>query len=254
MTIDKIEENKVKEEVMSIPNTSNKSNKSNIDDISITSEMLNKEKTSKMPKRVFISIDNTYESVIQYQHEGYSIFFADGEGELLDLSPDQIKELNPYNRKKYEVAKSISNKTFDLSSIKESHMKFKPKATFASATNRLRVENKNPNMHYAWKRQDELQQVIYDGGRICIDPNVQTFGSFDERGKSIKEKDSTHYVQANGEIELVLTETPKEINQIRRDAIDERSVRQNKAVDNTAKAELKALGGNPDAVEKRFNK
>ena len=212
------------------------------------------EKSAKSPKRVFIGVDKTFEDVIQYQNEGYSIFFDDTEGQFLTLNVDQRKKLNTYNAEKYRIAEAIVQGNLDLSSIKTSHMKFKPKATFASATNRLRVENQKPHLHYAWKRQDELQQVIYDGGRICIDPDIQTFGSFDEKGKSIQEKDSTHYVKANGEIELVLTETPIEIYKAQREAIDQRSVRQNAAVDNTAKAELEAMGGDPDAVDRRFNK
>ena len=93
---------------------------------------------------------------------------------------------------------------------------------------------------------------MYDGGRVCQDPNIVTFGAFDELGKPVTEKDSTHYVQADGNIELVLTETPEETNQLRRDAIDERSVRQNAAVENTAKAEIDALGGNTTEVGKIF--
>ncbi len=247
MTADKIE---VKKE----PIKSKTSNKDNKDDITINPNTLNKEKNKEMPKRTVISIDNTYESMIQYQDEGYSIFFADGKGELISLTPEQRKTLNPYNAEKYRVAEAIVNETLDLTSIKTSHMKFKPKATFSSATNRLRVENQNPRYHYAWKREDELQQVFYEGGRICQDPNIKTFGTFDEHGVALGEKDSTHYVKANGEIELVLTETPIEIYQAQRDAIDAKSVRRNEAVDNTVKAELEALGGDPDGVEQRFNK
>ena len=236
------------------PNEVKTSNKSNKDNITINPNTLNKEKNKEIPKRAFISIDNTYESVIQYQDEGYSIFFADGEGELLTLTEDQIKGLNLYNREKYRTAVAITNKTLDLTSVKESHMKFKPKASYASATNRLKVENQKPGMHYAWKRQDELQQVIYDGGRVCQDPAVTTFGDFDIQGKPVGEKDSTHYIQADGVIEQVLTETPEEIYKIKRDAIDDLSVRRNNAVDNTIKADLEAMGGNPDGVEKLFNK
>lgn len=217
-----------------------------------TPKTSNKEKNKEIPKRVFISIDNTIKDVIQYQDEGYNIAFVDTEGEFLQLTGEEIKTLTPYNRKKYDVAKGINNKTLDLTSIKTSHMQFKPKAYHASATNRLKIENENPDMSYAWKRQDELQQVIYDGGRVCQDPNVKTFGDFDIEGVPIGEKDSTHYVKANGEIELVLTETPKEIHKIKRDAIDDLSVRRNQAVDNTAKADLEAMGGNPGGVERLF--
>lgn len=247
-----MEEDKVKEEV-EVLDSSKSSKISNIEDIIITSETLNNKKNNKIPKRVFISIDKTFENVLQYQQEGYSLHFADGEGELLELTSEQVEELNLFNKEKYRVAVAITNKTLDLTSVKTSHMKFKPKASYASATNRLRVENKKPGLHYAWKRQDELQQVMYEGGRVCQDPDVTTFGAFNELGKPIVEKDSTHYVQADGEIELVLTETPDEINQLRRDAIDDRSVRQNKAVDTTAKAEIDALGGNSTEAEKRFS-
>ncbi len=216
-----------------------------------TSKTTKKEKKSK---RVYIDLDKTYEDVIQYQDEGYSVFFADGEGEFLELTPNQQKELNPYNKEKYRIAEAITNKALDLSGIKTSHMKFKPKATYASATNRMRVENKKPGKHYAWKRQDELQQVIYDGGSICQDPEVKTFGAFDVRGKAVTEKDSTHYVQADGVIEQVLTEMSKEIHQAHRDAIDLKSVRQNEAVDNTARAEIDALGGNTAVVDAHFKK
>ena len=253
MTVDKIKAKEViKEEEVKKVKTSNKVKKPKKDDTIIISEIVKDEKTSKIPKRVFISIDKTFEDVIQYQSEGFSIFFPDGEGELLELNTEQRKKLNPYNAEKYRIAEAITNNSLDLSSIKTSHMKFKPKAAYSSATNRLRVENKNPRFHYAWKRQDELQQVIYEGGRICTDPKVKTFGSFDEHGEAVGEKNSTHYVKANGEIELVLTETPIEVYQANRDAIDAKSVRQNEAVDNTAKAELRAMGGDPDAVERRF--
>lgn len=236
-----MEENKEKE--VKTPN------KSNTKDIIIKSKTIKKE---KMPKRVVISIDNTYEDVIQYQSKGYSIFFADGEGELLELTPEQRKKLNPYNAKKYETAKQIVEKTLDLTSIKTSHMKFEPKATFASATNRLKIENGKPGMHYAWKRQDELQMCMYEGFKICQDPNVKTFGMFDEYGSSLE--GSTHYVKANGEIELVLMEIPQERADARRKAIEDLSKKRNAAVDDAIKAELEALGGDPEGVERRFNR
>ena len=225
------------------------SNKSKTEDISITSETIKKE---KMPKRVVISIDKTFEDVIQYQHEGYSIFFADGEGELLVLNAEQRKKLNTFNAEKYRIAEAIANKSLDLSSIKTSHMKFKPKATYASATNRLRIENGRPGMHYAWKRQDELQQCMYEGFKICQDPLVKTFGMFDEHGSSLE--GSTHYVQANGEIELVLMEIPQERADARRKEIEDLSKKRNAAVDKAIKEELEALGGDPDGVERRFNR
>lgn len=210
------------------------------------------EKTPNNPKRVFIGVDKTFEEVLNYQSEGYSLFFDDTEGQFLTLDIEQRKQLNPYNSKKYEVAESIVNKTLDLTSIKTSHMKFKPKASFSSATNRLDIKNKKPGMHYAWKRQDELQMCMHEGFEICQDSNIKTFGNFDEYGSSLE--GSTHYVQANGEIELVLMEIPQEKADARRKAIEDLSKKRNAAVDETIKEELRQLGGNPDGVERNFNK
>ena len=243
-----MEENGIKKEENGIKREET-SNKSKTGDIAIKSNEIKKE---KMPKRVVVSIDNTYEDVIQYQHEGYSIFFSDEKGQLLELTTEQRKKLNPFNAKKYEVAKSIVEGTLDLTSIKTSHMKFEPKATFASATNRLRIENGKPGMHYAWKRQDELQMCMYEGFKICQDPNVKTFGMFDEDGSSLE--GSTHYVKANGEIELVLMEIPQERADARRKAIEDLSKKRNAAVDEAIKAELEALGGDPEGVARRFDK
>ena len=229
--------------------TLNASRESNKEETPIKAK---EKKKKKMSKIAHISIDKTYEDVIQYQHEGYSLFFEDTDGRFLELTPGQQKELNTFNKEKYRIAEAISKKKLDLSSIKTAHMKFAPKASHASATNRLRVENQRPDRHYAWKRQDELQQVIYDGGRVCIDPSIKTFGAFDESGDQLQNKDSTHYVEADGIIELVLTETPVENYKAQRDALDEKSVQRNKAVDATAKAEIDALGGDSDAAERRI--
>ena len=190
--------------------------------------------------------------MIQCQHEGKSLYFDDSDEGFLKLSPEQQKELNPFNKEKYRIAESIAARTMDLSSIKTAHMKFAPKASYASATNRLKVENQRPDRWYAWKREDELQQVIYDGGRICTDPSVRTFGAFDETGEQIQNQDSTHKVQADGVVELVLTEAPMEVHQKRRDAIEEKSVQRNQAVDTKAKAEIDALGGNSEDANRRI--
>ena len=224
-------------------------NTSNMEDVIINPNMTKEEKT---PKRVFISIDNTYEDVIQYQHEGYSLFFADGEGELLILTDEQKKKLNLFNAEKYRIAEAIINKTLDLSSIKTIHMEFRPKAAYASATNRMRIENGRPGMHYAWKRPDELQMCMYEGFKICQDPLIKTFGMFDENGSSLE--GSTHYVQANGEIELVLMEIPQERSDARRKAIEDLSKKRNAAVDAAIKAELESLGGDPEGAKGSFNK
>ena len=219
-------------------------------------ETSNNSNTSKVTKmvnssnKVFISIDNTFEDVIQYQSDGRDIFFLDDEETFLQLSNDEVQQLDLFTREKYRIARAVATQSLDLDSIKTAHMKYKPRENFASATNRLLVRGGDPNKHYSWKRPDELQQVVYEGGKICIDPKVETFGGVDSLGRTLG-GGTSHKVSANGETELVLCETTAESNDARIQDIEARSRRQNAAVETTAIAALDAMGGNASGVSNR---
>jgi len=201
-------------------------------------------KEEKTSKKVFISIDNTIEDIIKYQSEGVEIFFKDDPEDFLPLSQEEISQLNSINRTRYTIACGVRYQTLNLSDLKDSKKFFKPRPGFASATQRLTIKGGRPDMHYAWKRPDELQQYAYEGGRVCTDPNVRTFGGVDADGKTVRGS-STKTVSANGVDELILCEMPKERKEARDQAIAEKSIRRNKAVEATAMAELKAAGGQP---------
>jgi len=197
---------------------------------------------SNSSKRVNLTIDNTIEDIVKYQNEGCEIFFPDSDDEFLQLSEEEIKELNLFNKQKYNIACGVRYRTLRLDDIKHAHKVFKPRAGFASATDRLEIRGGDPSMHRFWKRPDELQKVVYEGGRVCKDPSVTTFGGTDENGRSTT-GGTTHTVSADGTDELVLCETPKERNIARRKAIEAKSQSRNKAVDEAVKTEIAKLGG-----------
>ena len=201
-----------------------------------------KVKTSKISKDIFISIDNTLEDIVKYQDEGSTLFFKDSKDEFKELSDVDVRELNAHNKQKYNLAKSIRYNTLRLDEVKDANKFFVPRTGFASATDRLEIRGGDPSMHQFWKRPDELQKVIYEGGRVCKDPNVVTFGGTDTNGRSLSGS-STHTVEANGEVELVLCETSKESNNARTRAIEAKSQNRNKAVDEAVKTEIAKLGG-----------
>jgi len=194
------------------------------------------------PKKIFISIDTSIQDIVKYQEEGCTLFFEDSKDKFKEFTDDEVKELNMYNRQKYNLAYSIVHNTLKLDEVKDQHKFFKPRAGFASATDRLEIRGGDPNMHRFWKRPDELQKVAYEGGRVCKDPNVVTFGGVDMNGKSLSGS-SVHEVSANGEVELVLCETSKESNDARTKAIEAKSQSRNAAVDEAARTEIAKLGG-----------
>jgi len=194
------------------------------------------------PKRINLTIDNTIEDIVKYQEEGVEIFFPDSDEEFIQLSEEEIKELNLFNKQKYNIACGVKYRTLRLDDVKHAHKVFKPRAGFASATDRLEIRGGDPSMHRFWKRPDELQKMNYEGGRVCKDPTVETFGGTDEYGKS-NAGSSVHKVSANGVDELILCETPKERNIARRKAIESKSQNRNKAVDEAVKTEIAKLGG-----------
>jgi len=196
----------------------------------------------KKSKKVFISIDTNIENIVQYQNEGYTLYFDDSDEEFKRLSEDEVKQLNAHNKHKYRLAKSIKDKTLRLDEVRDGHKIFKPRPNFASATDRLEIRGGDPNEHYFWKRPDELQRVAYEGGQICKDPTVQTFGGTDENGRTLAGS-TVHKVSANGEDELILCQTSKESNDSRMKGIEMKSQNRNAAIDKAAANEIAKLGG-----------
>jgi hypothetical protein len=107
-------------------------------------------------------------------------------------------------------------------------------ARFASATARLRVDNKDPNMHYVWKRPDELRQAAYEGYKIAKGTNLRTFSG--------RPDSEVHRVGAMGDDELILMQIPGKLAEERQRAVGEKSKKRIERFDDASAEEIEKSG------------
>ena len=182
--------------------------------------------------KVIISIDNQISDVLKYDSNGKDIYFDDEEGRFLDIPEDVVKELSLITKQRYKLAKKVHEdivkETEKYGSGIEYLSKIKISGKHASATEKLRVHQKEKGMHVCYKRPDEVQSSLADGYRIA--KNVKTFNS---------DVGSVHYVGSYGEPELILMEIPEAEFQKR---LKENGEKSRKFVDAVATDGLQALG------------
>lgn len=193
-----------------------------------------KSKPSKPSKAVKITIDNDPQEVVQYDNDGVRLEFEHANGKFLRLPPEVTRSLSYENKQRYFVSKGMFEETLSFDGYDRRN--FPPRQGFATATDRLSVLNKDPKMHYCWKRPDELRQAKMDGYRVAQDASLDTFNS---------EPSSTKTVGTHGQEELVLMEIPKEINQQQRAANKEKDQRRRKGVESGAVDDMIRSGGKP---------
>ena len=191
-------------------------------------------KPNPKPNLVKISIDNTPEEVIQYDTDGVKLEFEHANGRFLRLPSEVTRSLSYENKQRYFVSKGMFEET--LSFDHYDRRKFPPKQGFATATDRLDVKNKNPRMHYCWKRPDELRQAQMDGYRPVSDDSLDTFGG---------DVSSTRTVGAGGDTELVLMEIPKETKDQQRAANKEKDQKRRQGVESSTVDDMIRSGGKP---------
>jgi len=193
-----------------------------------------KTKKAKKPDTVTISIDNTPEEVVQLNNDGVKLLFDHANGRFLKLPPEVARDLSYENKQRYFVSKGMFEET--LSFDHYDRRKFPPKAGFATATDRLDVKNKDPRMHYCWKRPDELRQAQLDGYRPAADDTLDTFSN---------PTGSTRTVGTGGQEELILMEVPKEVKEQQRAANKEKDHRRREGVESSAVDDMIRGGGKP---------
>lgn len=191
---------------------------------------------AEIPDRIDVTLDMTEEDVIQYDKDGKNLFFDGDLGAFKELSDKTLSQLSSLNRVRYfsSYGEYTYNKKREFEPKISERVKVSPR--YATATQRLEVLNKDPNKHYVWKRTDEVRAAKYEGYQVSSDEKLDTFGS---------DTSSVHTVGETGEAELVLMETSKENFKARQRAISEKSQRRIKAVEDTAKEEMRRDGGLP---------
>jgi hypothetical protein len=205
----------------------------------------NKKSTSSKPKhkadypdRVDVTLDTTEEDVLKYNEEGKNLFFDGDLDSFKVLSDNTIDQLSYINRQRY--FSSYGEYKYNLEHKDEENItsRIQVSPRYATATGRLEVHGKDPRFHYCWKRPDELRQAKYEGYEVADDDALDTFQGKDKVS-------SLHKVGAYGDDELVLTKIPQELFDERQRAIQEKSTKRIKAVEDTAKDEMRRAGGLP---------
>lgn len=200
-------------------------------------------KLGETNKKVFVDVDNSFEDVIEYLNDGADVYFDDAKGRLIQLTPEEVKEL-PYNVKgRYRMARSISSDSLRFENpdgFREQRLKANPR--YASATNRLKIENGNPAMHYAYLRSDEIGQALGNGYQV-VDGNdvVETFG---------ENTDGTRTVSSGGVDELILMKIPEDDFQGHLKAVEDVSKKRKSAIEKTTLNEMAKDGGIPFVPER----
>ena len=175
-----------------------------------------------------VSIDTNVDSVIEWDAKGKDLEFSDGLGEFLELPSETVKLLSRNNRDRYFVSLGAWRMAKDEEEGLVADLKVSGR--LSSASERLRVEGKDPRKHYCWKRPDELRQAGYEGYKVARGESLRSFG-----GKS----GDIHRVGAMGEDELILMEMPKEMGEAR---LAEPAKRSSERVKNFDAASKESLG------------
>lgn len=196
-----------------------------------------KEKTpnpSTTEKTVNITIDISPDDVIKYDNDGVKLTFAHERGAFLRLPSDVVRGLSYENKQRYFISKGMYEESLNFDHYDKRNAPIR--AGFATATDRLKVENGDPSKHYCWKRPDELRQAQMEGYRVVHDDSIGTFNS---------DPGTSHTVGMNGIDELVLMEIPKAQRDQQRAANREKDKRRREGVESSTIDDISRSGGKP---------
>ena len=195
-------------------------------------------KKDTVSEKVHISLDTSVQDVIRLDEAKAELVFDTGR--FLELPEDVIRGLGARNRGAYFTA-------FYEHSKAAKQEDFAPTAglsitpNYASATERINVdapEEFRKKYHLCWKRPDQLPRAESEGYFVVKGSHgVKTF-NYD------KNRDC-HVMGSVGHVEQILVACPAEVYQGILKAVEEKSAAQSGAIKDSAKQELKDLGGKP---------
>jgi len=190
--------------------------------------------TSKQKEKITITIDDDPEEVIRLSNEGNFLEFDDSVESFLPLDNETISELKKDDRERYFLAYGSWKYNYENSDPTPSDVSISGR--LASATARMRVEGKDPNKHYAWKRPDELREAGYEGYKVARGDTLRSFGG---------SPSSVHRISSMGDDELILMEIPKKTREAQRRAVGEKSRRRVKNFDEQTAENIRRDRGLP---------
>lgn len=131
-------------------------------------------KSSKRSKKVYISVDNTIEDVVQSENEGASIYFESDLGKFMELPEEVVTSLSKGNQARYFTSYYLWRKALEMEKAPATPG-IQIDGRYARASARLEVGGRKPGMHYAWIDPPTGRvKERYEGYEFASDENLQT--------------------------------------------------------------------------------
>lgn len=166
-----------------------------------------KAKTSKEDKseKVNVFADTPWDEVLHYDQQGKVLVYRERNGFFPVLDDEQLSELSEFNRQRYYVVRESfeSAEDDDMEEIQRLIAVGKS-GMAASARERLKVYNKQPEFAYAWQAPHDVFRARTEGWVVVRKGPEETM---------FQCADGIHRIGDKGSEELVLMKRPKELEE-----------------------------------------
>lgn len=149
---------------------------------------------------VKVSVDTKVEQIIECDKAGVKLQFECERGRFQELKPEIVKSLSSANQERYAMAREMFLEQPTDAWEDEVAALVNSQPTYANATERLTVLNKDPNFEYEFAAADGIQNEMARGWEV-VNGGVKT--GQNPSGKGITK------TMSNGKPELVLMRIPK---------------------------------------------
>ena len=191
---------------------------------------------------LLVILDTSFDDVLRFDDGKGIVRFDAAPGRFKRLNDAQIDQLSAFTRGVYLDAERTHRRL--LEKADDPNLVTGGITQYARATDRLEIRNKQPGMHYAWRRPDEYRQAtVYEGYKVVDDENLDTF---------VKGPTTVRTVGTHGNPELIAMAIPEAVYMERLKANETRSRERNQGAQAAGAAELARQGGrravyDPDA-------
>lgn len=183
-------------------------------------------------EKVYISIDNNVEDIVNLDKDGTELYFEVG-ARFNKLSAEVIRGLSQLNKMRYN--QSFVETQYEEETKPTETLNITPR--FATANTRIDVTPIMTGIEFCWKRPEETQYAKIQRYNFAIEgKHCRTFATPEGENPRIGK---------GGDEELVLMYISKEDHDAIIKAVGDTSRRRNGVVEESTKAKLEKLGGKP---------
>jgi hypothetical protein len=163
------------------------------------------EKIERVTGSLEVVLDTPLEKIVESDSKGDKVIFSDEIGKFKRLTREEQDGLSRLTLAAYLVSERYHQQALDRANDPDGVPLVGEIRQAARATDRLYVGNKDPNMAYSWKRDDEVRRsVAYEGWVPASDPTLDVFR---------KPAGGVPVTGVRGETELVLMKRPKDLHE-----------------------------------------